>query len=70
MSEKVRLTLDVSADLNRVLETLTEKTGGTKSELLRRAIALMEVAVEAKEQGQRIGLVDREDRLVTKIVGI
>jgi hypothetical protein len=31
---------------------------------------LMEVAVEAKEQGQRIGLVDREDRLVTKIVGI
>lgn len=70
MNEKVRLTLDVSADLNRTLEALTEKTGGTKSELLRRAIALMEVAVEAKQRGQRLGLVDREDKLVTRIVSI
>jgi predicted transcriptional regulator len=69
-AEKIRLTLDVSQELNRTLEDLAERTGSTKSDLLRRAIALMEVAVDAKQNGQNLSLSDKQDRVVTKIVGL
>ncbi len=68
--EKVRLSLELSQDLNATLEELAKKNSVTKSELLRRAIALMEVAAEGKAFGQVFGLVDQEGRLVTRIVGV
>lgn len=69
-AEKIRLTLDVSQELNRTLEELAEQTGSTKSDLLRRAIALMEVAVDAKQKGQNLTVSDKQDKVVTKIVGL
>ena len=66
-ADKIRLTLDVSQELNRTLEHLAEQTGSSKSDLLRRAIALMEVAVDGKRKGQNLTLADR---VVTKIVGL
>lgn len=68
--EKVRLSLDVSLELNQTLEDLAEKIGGTKSEVLRKAIALMEVMVEAKQQGKKVGIADKDQPLATEIVGI
>lgn len=75
-SDKVRLSLDVSPELNSLLESLATRTGGTKSDVLRKAIALMDVAVDAKEGGKRLLLVDKpnavtdDPRLVTEIVGL
>jgi predicted transcriptional regulator len=51
---KVRLSLDVSPELNDLLEQLARETHATKSDVLRKAIALMDVAVEAKERGQKL----------------
>jgi predicted transcriptional regulator len=51
---KVRLSLDVSPELNDLLEELATATHSTKSEVLRKAIALMDVAVDAKESGQKL----------------
>lgn len=70
VKEKVRLSLDVSLELNQTLEDLAEKIGGTKSEVLRKAIALMEVMVEAKQQGKKVGIADKDQPLATEIVGI
>lgn len=67
---KIRLSLDVSPELNDTLGELAQKTGTTKSEVLRKAIALMEVAVEAKEKHNRLGILDEERHLVREIVGI
>lgn len=66
----VRLSLDVSPQLNETLESLAERTHGTKSDVLRKAIALLEVAVEAKEQGKDFGVAEKGTALATKIVGI
>jgi len=68
--QKVRLSLDISAELNDLLERLAADTGGTKSDVLRKAIALMEVAVEAKRRGQKFGVAGRDQQLATEIVGI
>lgn len=71
MAEKIRLTVDVSAELNRVLEEIAEETGSSKSEVFRKAVALIDVAHKAKKQGKRIGFASRgSDKLDTEIVGL
>lgn len=67
---KVRLNFVVSSEINDTLEEIANKTGGTKTEVFRRAIALMEVIVDAKEQGKKVGITDKDRNLVTEIVGI
>jgi predicted transcriptional regulator len=67
---KIRLSLDISPEANTLLEELAEKIGGTKSEVLRKAIALMEVAVEAKRQGKKFGIAERDQPLATEIIGL
>lgn len=68
--EKVRLSLDISSEMNELLERLADATGGTKSDVLRRAIALMEVAVEAKRQGKKFGIAEKDQPLATEIIGL
>jgi predicted transcriptional regulator len=70
MSEKIRLSLEVSSQLNAKLEELAEKIHGTKSDVLRRAVVLMEVAVQAKEDGKKFGVAHKDQELATEIVGI
>ncbi|MGB9182346.1 MAG: ribbon-helix-helix domain-containing protein [Pyrinomonadaceae bacterium] len=68
--EKIRLSLDISPELNALLEQLAAKTGGTKSDVLRKAIALMEVAVDAKRRGLKLGLAEKDQQLATEIIGL
>lgn len=67
---KVRLSLDISPELNDLLNDLAAKMGGTKSDVLRKAIALMEIAVDAKRQGKKFGIAEKDQPLATEIVGI
>lgn len=67
---KIRLSLDVSPEANELLERLAAQIGGTKSDVLRKAIVLMEIAVEAKRQGKKFGIAERDQQLATEIVGL
>lgn len=68
--EKVRLSLDISPELYDLLVSLAAKSGTTKSDVMRRAITLMEVVVDAKRQGKRFGIADKDQPLATEIIGI
>jgi predicted transcriptional regulator len=67
---KVRLTVDVSPELNETLDQLAENAHLTKSEILRRAIALIKVAAQAHEKGQKLALIDKDQQGMTEIIGI
>jgi predicted transcriptional regulator len=67
---EVRLSLIVSPELNATLEKLAEKAHSTKSDVLRKAIALFDVAAEAKEKAQRLAILDGDGKVVKEIVGI
>jgi predicted transcriptional regulator len=69
-AESVRLTLEISPDLNNTLEELAGATHGTKSDVLRKAIALMQVAVRAKTEGKKFGIAEAHQQLSTEVVGI
>jgi hypothetical protein len=54
VEKKVKLSIEVTPELNRVIERISALTGTTKSDVMRKALALMDVAVEAKENGERL----------------
>jgi predicted transcriptional regulator len=68
--EAIRLSLTVSPELNERLEQLAITGHTTKSEVLRKAIALFDVVAEAKTEKKRFGILDQNKQLVTEIVGI
>lgn len=68
--DSVRLTLVVSPELNERLEQLASNSHTSKSEVLRKAIALFDLAAEAKAGKKRIGILDQNKQLETEIVGI
>jgi predicted transcriptional regulator len=69
-SNPVRLSLAIPAELNDRLEQLALLGQSTKSEILRKAIALFDVAAEAKADKKRLGIFDQNKQLVTEIVGL
>ena len=69
-SGKIRLTVDVSPELNETLNALASNSSTTKSDVLRKAITLMEVFSQARERGEKIAIVDQNETTKTEIVGI
>lgn len=55
---RVRITLDLTGELNQKLESLADGEGATKAAILRKAIALMQIAVDAKAEGKQLAIID------------
>jgi predicted transcriptional regulator len=70
MAEVIRLTLDVSEELNGVLEKLASEAHTSKSEVLRRSINLMDFAYREARKGRKIGSAETEKNLDTEVVGL
>jgi Arc/MetJ-type ribon-helix-helix transcriptional regulator len=64
-----RVNFDVSPELDRIIEKLVTQTGSaSKSEVLRRAIALMEIAAEAKQEGKKLMVAEKDRTLVAELL--
>lgn len=70
MQSRVRMTLEISSELNDKLNQLAAEAGGSKSDFLRKAIALAEAAVDARKTGCQVAIVDRNRKVVTTFVGL
>ena len=70
MAEKVRINLQVSPELNNILEGIAESSSSTKTDVIRIALALVDVAHRAKKAGKHLGLVADASKLDTEIVGL
>lgn len=68
--DKVRLNLQVSSELNAVLEEIAGKAQSSKTDVIRQALALMKVAHTAKNNGKHLGIVSDAGKLDTEIVGL
>lgn len=64
-----RINFDVSPELDQTIEKLVKQTGSaSKSELLRRAIALMQVAADAKQKGEKVVIADKNRKPVAEVL--
>ena len=69
-ADSIRLSLDLSPQANSMLETLADDLQTTKSGVLRKALALVKVAEEAKRKNRKIGIFDTEQNVFSEIVGL
>ncbi len=69
-TQRIQINLDLSLEFYETLNNLAQKINGDNAEVLLKAIALMEVAVEAKQQGKHLWITDGQQNLETEVVGI
>ena len=69
-NKRTRLSLNVSQELSDVLDEMAKNAHSTKSEVLRKSIALMEVALNEKNKGNHLGVFSEQDKMVKEIVGL
>ncbi|HVY23801.1 MAG TPA: hypothetical protein VG962_10670 [Steroidobacteraceae bacterium] len=70
MSDRVRLRLVINKELDDLLEQWAKQGATNKSEILRRAFYLYEVAAQARGKGQHLGIFNADRRVLREIVGI
>jgi regulator of PEP synthase PpsR (kinase-PPPase family) len=70
VNEKVRLNLQVSQELNQLLEEIADTSGTNRTDVIRQALALMKVAHNAKKDGRHVGIVSDANKLDTEIIGL
>ncbi|KPF71429.1 hypothetical protein IP88_10835 [alpha proteobacterium AAP81b] len=69
-ADTVRLSVDLSSQTNALLEALANDLHTTKSGVMRKAIALVQVAEEAKRNNRKIGVMDSERNVFSEIIGL
>ncbi len=70
MGSTVRLNVNITDELNRRLDQMSEKSGSSKSDLLRKAIVLMDLAVNENAKGNILAVTDRNHHVLREIVGV
>lgn len=66
----VKMSLHLSSEANDLLEKLSEEGHMSKSDVLRKAIALMELALDSKKQGNHLAIINNKNETVKEIVGL
>lgn len=70
MSQKVKLNLQMPEEMNSAISEIAREGGGSKSDVMRQALALICVAYLAKKSGQHLGFVDDPNKLDVEIIGL
>ena len=70
MDKVVKMSLHVSPEMNDIIEEMSEEMHASKSDVLRKSIALMKVALDNKKKGYNIGVVNKDKQLINEIVGL
>lgn len=68
--DSVRMSCEMSPELSTLLSTIANNSHLTISDVMRRAVALADIAYQAKLKGQRLGTFDSEGNLVTEYTNI
>ena len=66
--EMVRFVGEMSPDLAHKFDEMVESEHTSKSDIFRKALFLMHVAIESKKKGNQIAVVDREGHKVSDII--
>jgi predicted transcriptional regulator len=67
---RVRLTLEFSPESFGKLQDLANRTGSTRTEVLRKALTLFEMAYRARTGGKHFGVTADKSSLETEIIGV
>lgn len=66
----VKLSLHISEEANELMEKACAENLLTKSEFMRKAMALMVYTINSKKKGGHLAILDKDDKKLADIVGI
>lgn len=69
MGSSTRLNIELSEKQQVALKKLADEMDTTKAGVLRRALALLEIALREQKNGNRVGIV-RDHQEIKEIIGI
>jgi predicted transcriptional regulator len=69
-SEALKMSVHLSPELSKKLEKMSEESHSSKSDVLRKAIFLMDVAIDSKKHGNKLAVVDQKGHKVSEIIGV
>jgi Arc/MetJ-type ribon-helix-helix transcriptional regulator len=64
-----RMSVNLSPEMERLIEEKAQKDGITKAEVIRRAFALLQVSENEKKKGNSIGIISENEKHEMKVVG-
>ncbi len=64
------LTLRLSPEINQAIEALMRRTSLPKADVLNMAVGLLKAAVEAVDQGKRVGIAGDDAELEVEFTGL
>ena len=65
----IKFSLAVTPEVDSALEEMSESAHSSKSDILRKAIALMKVAIQEEKRGNHIGIISH-GKIINQIIGI
>lgn len=65
-----RLNVNISNALSNTLDNLAEAEETSKTDILRKAIALFELVIKEREKGGKLIVVDEENNIRKEIIGL
>jgi hypothetical protein len=70
MTEKVRVNLHITPEVEQTLTDLAREMGTTKTDVIRRGLRLMELVHTVQAEGRHVGFVKDRSKLDTEFVGL
>lgn len=68
---KIRLSFDVSPDVNRLLQELAEQEGTTKADIVRRGVAVVKAFRQQRKEGYKhLGFTADRNKLDAEMLGV
>jgi Arc/MetJ-type ribon-helix-helix transcriptional regulator len=65
-----KVSVHMPDELNNLVEDLCEKNHITKSEFIRKALALMTYSLNYKQKGGHLAILDKNDKKLADVVGL
>lgn len=64
------ISVDLSPQLNERLEEISSRHGISKVDMIKRAFALLDVAIATKDSNQRLCVLDQDGRVTKEVIGL
>ena len=66
----IKVSVHMPDELNNIVEGLCEENHLTKSEFIRKALALMTYTLNYKQKGGHLAILDKNDKKLADVVGL
>lgn len=66
----IKVSVHMPDELNHIVEELCDENHLTKSEFIRRALALMTYTLGYKKKGGHLAILDKNDKKLADVIGV